>query len=252
MLRLSANSPRRLKWFLGVVLVAGGILLTPASASDYDVILRGGWVVDGTGAPRRKADVGIRGDTIVAIGDLSGAKADRVVDVESLVVTPGFINMLSWACESLIADGRGQSDLRQGVTLEVFGEGWSYGPLNERMKKELVHDQGDIRYPVTWTTLAEYLDHLVDRGISPNVASFVGATTVRIHELGYEDRKPTPEELARMQKLVRREMEAGALGVASSLIYTPAFYADTDELIALAKVAAEYDGLYVSHLRSEG
>ncbi len=242
---------RVLLWLCGVLwfLVATPMLVV---GDEYDIILRGGWVVDGTGAPKRQADIGIRGDTIAAIGDLSRATSKKMIDARSKVVAPGFINMLSWACESLIADGRGQSDIRQGVTLEVFGEGWSYGPLNRRMKKEVVQDQGDIRYPVTWTTLSEYLDQLVDRGVSPNVASFVGATTVRIHELGYADRKATPEELARMRELVRREMEAGALGVASSLIYAPAFYADTEELIALAKVAAEYDGLYVSHLRSEG
>jgi N-acyl-D-amino-acid deacylase len=160
--------------------------------------------------------------------------------------------MLSWATESLIEDGRSQSDIRQGVTLEVLGEGWSEGPLNDKMKREVVEQQGDIKYEVVWTTLAEYLDSLVARGITTNVASFVGATTVRIHEIGYEDRPPTPEELTRMRALVRQAMEEGAVGLASALIYTPAFYAETDELIELAKVAAEYDGLYISHMRSEG
>ncbi len=240
-------------WILvGLVLGSQSPLGRQALGEEYDSILRGGMVVDGTGAPPRKADVGIRGDTVVTIGDLSSASARESVDASGLVVTPGLINMLSWATESLIADGRGMSDIRQGVTLEVFGEGWSYGPLNRAMQRELTHDQGDITYPVKWRTLSGYLDHLVERGVSPNVASFVGATTVRIHELGYADRKPTAAELARMQDLVRKEMEAGALGLGSSLIYAPAFYADTDELIALAKAAAEYDGLYVSHLRSEG
>ena len=135
--------------------------------------------------------------------------------------------MLSWATDSLIEDGRSQSDIRQGVTLEIFGEGWSMGPLNDAMKKDAREQQGDINYEIDWTTLGEYLDRLVARGVSPNVASFVGATTVRIHELGYADREPTPEELARMQGLVRQAMREGALGVGASLIYAPAFYAKT-------------------------
>jgi N-acyl-D-amino-acid deacylase len=169
-----------------------------------------------------------------------------------MAVSPGFINMLSWATVSLIEDGRSQGDIRQGVTLEVFGEGWSEGPLTDAMRAQEIADQGDITYEIPWTTLGEYLEHLVDRGISPNVASFVGATTVRIHEIGYEDRAPTPDELERMKTLVRDAMEQGALGVGSSLIYAPAFYASTDELAALSSVAAEYDGMYVSHMRSEG
>jgi N-acyl-D-amino-acid deacylase len=169
-----------------------------------------------------------------------------------MAVSPGFINMLSWATETLLVDGRAQSDIRQGVTLEVMGEGGSMGPLNDAMKKETVEQQADIKYPVTWTTLGEYLDQLVARGIAPNVASFVGATTVRIHEVGYADRPPTPEELARMRKLVDQAMEEGALGVGSSLIYAPAFYAKTDELVALCEEAAKYGGMYISHMRSEG
>jgi N-acyl-D-amino-acid deacylase len=160
--------------------------------------------------------------------------------------------MLSWATESLIEDGRSQSDIRQGVTLEVFGEGWSMGPWTDAMKAEDLEQQGDITYDITWTTLGEYLEMLERRGVSPNVASFVGATTVRIHELGYQNRAPTAEELSRMQALVRTAMEEGALGVGSSLIYAPAFYADTEELIALAAVAGEYGGMYISHMRSEG
>ncbi len=160
--------------------------------------------------------------------------------------------MLSWATESLLADGRAQSDIRQGVTLEVMGEGGSMGPLNDAMKKEMVEQQGDIKYPVTWTTLGEYLDQVAARGIAPNVASFVGATTVRVHELGYANRPPTPEELARMRELVDQAMEEGALGVGSSLIYAPAFYAKTDELVALCEEAAKYGGMYISHMRSEG
>ncbi len=169
-----------------------------------------------------------------------------------MAVAPGFINMLSWATRSLLADGRSQGDIRQGVTLEVFGEGWSEGPLNARMKKDLVEHQGDIKYDVPWTTLSEYLEHLVRRGVSCNVASFVGATTVRIHVVGYEDRRPNADELEQMRQLVRQAMQEGALGVGSSLIYAPAFYADTHELIELCKVAAEYQGMYISHIRSEG
>ncbi|MEO5579622.1 MAG: D-aminoacylase [Gemmatimonadaceae bacterium] len=218
----------------------------------YDVVIRGGTLYDGSGSPARAGDVGINSDTIAAVGDLSRSRGRLEIDARGLAVTPGFINMLSWATESLIADPRAQSDIRQGVTLEVFGEGSSMGPLNEAMKKEMVEGQGDIRFDVTWTTLDQYLESLTGRGVSPNVASFVGATTVRVHELGYADRAPTPDELARMQALVRKAMEDGALGVGSSLIYAPAFYAKTDELIALARAAAPYGGSYISHMRSEG
>ena len=228
---------------------------TPAAVKPsalHDVIIRHGTVYDGTGSPGRVADVAIDGQRISAVGDLGGAKGKSEIDASGLAVTPGFINMLSWATESLIEDGRGMSDIKQGVTLEVFGEGSSMGPLNDAMKKEAVEQMGDIKYDITWTTLGEYLDYLVKRGISPNVASFIGATTVRVHEIGYADRPPTPAELERMQLLVRQAMEEGALGVGSSLIYAPAFYAKTDELIALAKAAAPYGGSYISHMRSEG
>ncbi len=228
------------------------ILVAGACAPDYDVILRQGTVYDGTGTAPMVADVAITGDTIAAIGDLSGVSGRVEVDVRGLAVAPGFINMLSWATESLIEDGRSQSDIKQGVTLEVFGEGWSMGPWTDAMKAEDLEQQGDITYDITWTTLGEYLEMLERRGVSPNVASFVGATTVRIHELGYQNRAPTAEELSRMQGLVRTAMEEGALGVGSSLIYAPGFYADTEELIALAAVAGEYGGMYISHMRSEG
>jgi N-acyl-D-amino-acid deacylase len=230
------------------------ILLTGASPApkEYDVVIRNGMIYDGGGKPPVRGDVAINGDTIAAVGNLGQARGKTEIDAKGLAVAPGFINMLSWATESLIVDGRSESDIRQGVTLEVFGEGWSMGPLNEEMKKEAVAQQGDIKYDIKWTTLAEYLDHLVQKGISPNVASFVGATTVRIHEIGFADRPPTAEELARMKALVRQAMQEGALGVGSSLIYAPAFYANTDELIELCKVAAEYDGMYISHMRSEG
>jgi N-acyl-D-amino-acid deacylase len=216
------------------------------------VIIRHGTVYDGSGNPGVVADVAITGDSIAAVGDLAAARGALEVDAAGLAVAPGFINMLSWATESLLEDGRSQSDIRQGVTLEVFGEGWSMGPLNDAMKAEVREQQGDIRFDVAWTTLGEYLEHLERRGVSPNVASFVGATTVRIHEVGYADRPPTEAELARMEGLVRQAMEEGALGVGSSLIYAPAFYARTPELVALARAAGAYGGAYISHIRSEG
>jgi N-acyl-D-amino-acid deacylase len=233
---------------LAILLLAA----TAACAPDYDVIIRGGTVYDGSGGNGVVADVGVVDDTVAAVGDLSGASARTEIDAAGLAVSPGFINMLSWATESLIEDGRSQSDIRQGVTLEVFGEGWSEGPLSDEMKATQRAQQGDITYEIEWTTLGEYLDYLVERGISTNVASFVGATTVRIHEVGYENRPPTAAELDRMRDLVRQGMEEGALGLGSALIYAPAFYAQTDELIELATVAAEYGGSYISHMRSEG
>jgi N-acyl-D-amino-acid deacylase len=217
-----------------------------------DVIIRHGTLYDGSGNPPVIGHLAINGDLIAAIGELDRMRGKIEIDARGLAVAPGFINMLSWATESLIHDGRSQSDIRQGVTLEVMGEGESMGPLNEAMKQDLVEQQGDVKYAVDWTTLGEYLEHLVRRGVSCNVASFVGATTVRIHEIGYADRPPTPVELERMRHLVRQAMEEGALGVGSSLIYAPAFYARTDELIELCKVAAQYNGMYISHLRSEG
>jgi N-acyl-D-amino-acid deacylase len=220
-------------------------------ASHFDLMIVNGKIYDGLGGDPYFADIAIKRDRIAIIGDNLGT-ADQTVDAAGLAVAPGFINMLSWATASLIEDGKSQSDVRQGVTLEVMGEGWSMGPMNDAMKIEAVARQGDIKYDITWTTLGEYLQFLEDKGISNNVASFVGATTVRIHELGYEDRAPDGEELERMRDLVRVAMEEGALGVGSSLIYPPAFYADTEELIALCEVAAEYGGRYISHIRSEG
>jgi len=222
------------------------------AAENFDVLIRNGSIYDGGGRPPFAGDIGIKGDTITAIGKLADARGRIEIDASGLAVAPGFINMLSWATESLIHDGRSQSDIRQGVTLEIFGEGESMGPLNARMKRDMIAAQADVKYPVSWTSLNGYLEHLTKRGVSPNVASFVGATTVRIHEIGHEDRPPTPQELERMCALVRRAMQEGALGVGSSLIYAPAFYAKTDELIALAKIAAEHGGIYISHLRSEG
>jgi N-acyl-D-amino-acid deacylase len=218
----------------------------------YDLILRNGTIYDGSGGAPFVGDVAIDKDTIAAVGKLGDARGRREIDVHGLAVAPGFINMLSWATESLIHDGLSQSDIRQGVTLEVMGEGESMGPLTEQMKRDMAALQGDIKYPIRWTTLGEYLEFLVERGVACNVASFVGAATIRIHQLGHADRAPSPAELERMKALVRQAMEEGALGVASALIYAPGFYARTDELVALCKAAAEYRGLYISHLRSEG
>ena len=218
----------------------------------YDVIIRGGTVFDGSGSPGRRTDVAISGDRIARVGDLPSSAGTLVVDAEGLAVAPGFINMLSWSTESLLVDGRSQGEIRQGVTTEIFGEGSSMGPLNDGMKRRMVENMGDVKYEITWTTLSEYLRELERRGVSPNVASFVGATTVREHVIGLEDRKPTTAQLDEMRALVTAEMEAGALGVGSSLIYAPAFYATTEELVELCKVAAKHRGKYISHIRSEG
>lgn len=235
-------------------LLLASILSAACTAAEpsYDVLIRNGRVFDGSGGPEQAISIAVRGDRIAALGPLTDATADLVVDAKGMAVAPGFINMLSWADEPLLVDGRSQSDLRQGVTLEVFGEGWSMGPLNAQMKTEQLAAQGDLRFPIDWTSLGEYLQVLERRGISTNVASFVGATTVRIHELGYADRAPTPEQLERMKNLVRAAMREGALGVGSSLIYAPAFYAETSELIELARAAGESGGMYISHMRSEG
>jgi N-acyl-D-amino-acid deacylase len=216
------------------------------------IIIRNGTLYDGRGGAPRQGDVAIQGDQIAAVGELGEARAVLEIDAAGLAVAPGFINMLSWANESLIADGRSQSDIRQGVTLEVMGEGSSMGPVNETIRRERLRRMGDIQYEMTWTTLDEYLQFLVERGVSTNVASFVGAATIRSHVLGYEDRAPAAAELAAMQGLVRQAMEQGAVGLSSALIYTPGSYASTAELIALARVVAEYDGLYISHIRNEG
>jgi N-acyl-D-amino-acid deacylase len=223
-----------------------------AGFKEYDVVIRSGTIYDGHGGPPFTGDVAILDDAIVAVGDLDDGRGRTEVDAAGLAVAPGFINMLSWANTSLLADGRSQSDIRQGVTLEVLGEGWSMGPLNEAMKQEMVERQGEIKYNVVWTTLDEYLRHLVRRGVSTNVASFVGATTVRIHVLGYEDRPATADELARMRELVRQAMAEGAVGLSSALIYAPACFAPPEELAALAGVVADHGGLYISHIRNEG
>ncbi len=241
---------RRSKSFICAILLIASVSGVGFCAT-YDVVIRSGRIYDGSGGPSFVADVAIKDDRIEAVGTLE-PHADMVIDARGLAVAPGFINMLSWATESLIEDGRSQSDIRQGVTLEVMGEGSSMGPLNETMKQDMAQSQGDIKFSVEWNTLGEYLDYLAKKGVSTNVASFVGAATVRVHALGYEDRKPTPQELNLMRKLVAQAMQEGAMGLSSALIYAPGVYADADELTALAQVAGEYGGMYISHLRSEG
>src|SRR5437016_3518614 len=237
--------------YLFFTVIGGGGQIAAADA-PFDFIIKGGTVYDGTGGEGRVADVAIRGDRIVGVGDFASAVPKKTIDARGLAVAPGFINMLSWSNESLIQDGRSQSEIRQGVTTEIMGEGESMGPLNDRMKTRLVREQTDIKFEIKWNTLAEYLHYLEKRGISCNVASFLGATTVREYVIGLEDKQPTPEQLEEMRQLVRKEMEAGALGIGTSLIYPPAFYAKTEELIELCKVAAKYQGKYISHMRSEG
>ena len=247
------NIDGRCRIFLALLLIAFvWSCSTDGRAPAYDVVIRGGTVYDGLGGAPVRADVAIADDRIAAIGDLSASTADIEIDATGKAVAPGFINMLSWATASMIEDGRAMSDIKQGVTLEVMGEGWSMGPLNDDMKKLLVDRQVDILFDVEWTTLGEYLDYLAERGVSPNIASYVGAGTVRIHEISFENRKATNEELSRMQEHVRTAMQEGALGVGSSLIYAPHNFADTNELIALVSAAAEYGGAYISHIRSEG
>jgi N-acyl-D-amino-acid deacylase len=241
-----------MRYYLLLLVIPGLLISCSGKKNSYDTIIRNGMIYDGNGGEPFKADIGISADTIAFIGDLSAAKADKEVDAKGNAVAPGFINMLSWATETLIEDGRSQSDLRQGVTLEVFGEGWSMGPFNAAQKKQQKEAQTDIKYDVAWNTLGEYLQYLEKRGVSTNVASFIGATTVRMNIIGEDNRAPTAAELDRMKQLVRQAMEEGAMGVGTSLIYPPAFFAKTEELIELCKVAAEYGGSYISHMRSEG
>ena len=236
---------------LSVVSLAQGKPRAGSQPPSFDIIIKGGTVYDGSGRTPVRADVGIKGDRIAAIGNLSRAPATTVVDAKGLAVAPGFINMLAHSESSLIVDPRSLSELKQGVTTQIFGE-LSMGPLNDDMKRRLREQQGDVKYSIEWTTLAEYLNYLEKRGISQNVASFIGAATIREYVIGLEDKPPTPAQLDQMRELVRREMESGALGITTALIYPPAFFAKTDELIALCKVAAEYKGKYTTHMRSEG
>jgi N-acyl-D-amino-acid deacylase len=239
---------------LSLTLILGLTFITFAQGSSgqqFDVIIRNGTVYDGTGREPVKADIGIRADRIAAVGDLSRATGNTIIDAKGLAVAPGFINMLSHSETSWIIDSRSLSELREGVTTQIFGES-SMGPLNDEMKKRRLESQGDLKFELPWTTLAEYLSYLEKRGISQNVASFIGAPTIREYVIGLEDKPPTPEQLNQMRELVRREMEAGALGITTALIYPPAFFAKTDELIELCKVAAKYKGKYTAHIRSEG
>ena len=225
---------------------------SPPSQAPFDVVIKNGVVYDGTGGEGREVDVALRGDRIAGVGDFKNSPAKLVIDARGLAIAPGFINMLSWSNESLIADGLSQSEIRQGVTTEIMGEGDSMGPVNDRVREEMLREQRDIHYKVEWATLADYLRYLEKRGVSCNVASFIGATTIRKNVIGYEDKQPTAQQLDQMRALVQKEMEAGALGIGTSLIYPPAFYAKTPELIELCKVAARYKGKYISHMRSEG
>jgi N-acyl-D-amino-acid deacylase len=229
------------------------VLFGCSETKTYDILIKNGQILDGSGKASYVGDIGINADTIAAIGDLKNAKGLQEIDATGLAVAPGFINMLSWANESLIEDGKSQSDIRQGVTLEVFGEGWSMGPLTKNSEKS-IKDIGDgsIKYDISWNTLGEYLEFLEKKGVAPNVASFVGATTLRINTVGFENRAPTAKEMETMKAMVRTAMEEGAMGIGSALIYAPGFYAKTDELTELCKVAAKYDGMYISHMRSEG
>ena len=236
---------------LSLIGIAQGQSRNKAKRQSFDIIIKSGLVYDGTGHPPLKADVGIKGDRIAAVGNLSRATSPTIVDAKGLAVAPGFINMLSHSESSLIRDPRSLSELKQGVTTQIFGE-LSMGPLNDQMKQRLRESQGDVKYDIEWTTLAEYLNYLEKRGISQNVASFIGAATIREYVIGLEDKPPTPAQLDQMRELVRREMEAGALGITTALIYPPAFFAKTDELIELCKVAAKYQGKYTTHMRSEG
>ena len=235
-----------------IVAIAGLAAMSAAPAPTYSVLIRGGTIYDGSGGAPYVGDVALKGDRVVYVGPHAPGRAARTVDATGKAVSPGFINMLSWAVEGLIADGRGMSDTYQGVTLEVFGEGKSMGPLTPEMKRLELKRQGDIKFPIQWTTLGQYLDWLTRKGITPNVASFVGATTVRVHELGEKDVQPTPAQLQRMRALVRQAMKDGAMGVGSSLIYAPATYAKTPELTALVAEAGKCRGMYISHIRDEG
>lgn len=235
-----------------ILLIAISVPLTSCGGKpDFDVVLRNGLVCDGTGSPCTPGGVAISGDKLAKTGDVSADRGRIDIDVHGQVIAPGFINLMS-SHEGLFADGRGLSDLLQGVTLEIFGEGESMGPLTEDMRAEMVSQQADIKYEVTWHTLNEGLEALMEHGISPNIASFIGAATPRVYVLGRANRAPTAAELDRMRELTAKAMEDGALGVASALIYQPGTYAKTDELIALAEVAAKYKGIYISHMRNEG
>lgn len=238
-------------WRIPTLIILTILCINCSTPQTYDVLIRNGQIIDGTGMPGFIGDIAIIGDTIAALGNMKNDFGLLEIDAKGLVVAPGFINMLSWANESLIEDGRSQGDIRQGVTLEVLGEGESMGPLNDLLKEDLIQNQQHIKYDVPWTTLGEYLEFLEKKGISPNVASFVGNATLRLLTIGFEKRAPTKEELEQMKNLIRKSMEEGAVGLSTALIYVPSGHAPTDEIIELAKVVAEYDGMYISHIRGE-
>ncbi len=226
-------------------------ILASCSTKKYDTIIRNGLVYDGNGGEPYKADIAILNDSIAFIGDLSKATAKNELDAKGLAVAPGFINMMGHSEESLFQDGRAQSDIRQGVTTEIFGES-SFGPLNANMKNQMQNGQGDVKYNVSWNTLGEYMQVLEKKGIAPNIASFVGSGAVRQYVIGEANIAPTPAQLDSMKLLVGEAMQQGALGLTNALIYPVDFFAKTDELIALAKEASKYGGTYSSHMRSEG
>lgn len=250
-LRINTNNKNMNRQLLVLSLISL-FLFACSKPHEVDILIQNARIIDGNNTASYTGEIAISGDSIFAVGTKLNVKANQTIDANGMVVAPGFVNMLSWSTESLIEDGRGMSDILQGITLEVMGEGWSMGPLNDQMKAESLKSQADIKYDIGWTTLGEYLSFLESKGVSPNVASFAGATTLRIHELGYANRPPNAEELERMKALTRTAMQEGAMGIGSSLIYAPAFYAGTEELIELCKVASEYGGSYITHMRSEG
>ncbi len=261
-MRLNSGLKPMKKLFADLLLPLGLCLMvsscvSPAQKLDtgdvvHDIVIQNGTIYDGSGGAPFVGTVAIRGDRISHVGAPDALRGRTIIDADGLAVSPGFINMLSWTATALFRDGKSQGDIRQGVTLEVLGEGSSLGPLNDRMRRAWLDRQSEIKYDIPWTTLGQGLEHLVGLGVAPNLASFVGATTLRIHEVGYENRPATAAELERMKALARTAMEEGAVGMSSALIYAPADYASMEELVSLARVVAKYDGLYISHMRSEG
>ncbi len=240
------------KWIVALYMCVVILIFNACKQENYDILIKNGTIVDGTGGQGFKSDIAIRDGRIIQISPEMDISAMHIIDAKDLVVAPGFIDMLSWASGPIVYDGEVHSVIRQGITTAVFGEGWSMGPVNDRIKEAMQNFWPEYSITYEWHTLAEYLRFIEEKGISINVASFVGATTVRLYVMGHDDRKATSEEMNQMCQLVEKEMADGAFGVASSLVYTPAFYADTEELIELAKVAAAYDGIYASHIRGEG
>jgi N-acyl-D-amino-acid deacylase len=237
---------------VSLAVLAAALSLGAARPAAYDYVIRGGEILDGSGGPPIHGDVAVKGQRIVYVGPHAPGRALKEIDARGKAVAPGFINMLSHSEDSLWADGRGQSELRQGVTLEVMGEGGSIGPLTPAMQKLEEQRQHDIKHPVTWSTLDEGLQTLAARGLALNVASFVGAETVRVNVLGEDNVQPTPAQLDRMRAIVRRALQDGAMGVGSALIYAPGTFAKTDEIAALVTEAGRCGGIYISHMRSEG